>query len=379
MANRNRGTHAAQPAGIRRPPGHAVTQLRLQGLLKQFGDTVAVDHVDLTVASGSLVALLGPSGCGKTTTLRMIAGLEEPTGGDILFDDTSVLGTPTEKRDIGMVFQRYVLFPHMSVEKNVSFGLRVRRMAKTEVETRVREVLDVVQLGHLAKRFPSQLSGGQQQRVAIARTVVTDPRLMLMDEPLSNLDAKLREEMRAFITGLQRRLGITTLFVTHDQVEAIELADAIGVMFDGRLVQFGTPEEIFNRPINARVADFMGTTNLVPGTLRDGSTDESALETSVGTLRIRRFAHHRAGASVVATARPEHIDLAPLDQGASTTRQNGFHGTVQSVVYYGGTLTYQVTAGDLSMQVRDRSTRRFTEGEEVMVHVDPEHLWVFPE
>jgi len=356
-----------------------VTQLRLNGLLKQFGDTVAVDHVDLTVASGSLVALLGPSGCGKTTTLRMIAGLEEPSGGDILFDDASVLGTPPEKRDIGMVFQRYVLFPHMSVEKNVSFGLRVRGMDKTEIQKRVDEVLDIVQLKHLAKRFPSQLSGGQQQRVAIARTVVTDPRLMLMDEPLSNLDAKLREEMRAFITSLQRRLGITTLFVTHDQVEAIELADAIGVMFDGHLVQFGTPEEIFNRPINARVADFMGTTNLMPGTLRDVSADGSVLETSVGSLRIRHAQHHQVGSAVVATARPEHIDLVPFDETQPSTQENGFKGTVRDVVYYGGTLTYQVTAGDLSIQVRDRSTRRFAEGEEVMVHVDPEHLWVFPE
>lgn len=356
-----------------------MTQLRLDGLLKQFDDTVAVDHVDLTVESGSLVALLGPSGCGKTTTLRMIAGLEQPSGGDILFDDESVANTSPEKRDIGMVFQRYVLFPHMSVEKNVSFGLRVRGMEPNEIARRVDEVLDVVQLGHLRKRFPSQLSGGQQQRVAIARTVVTDPRLMLMDEPLSNLDAKLREEMRAFITDLQRRLGITTLFVTHDQVEAIELADKIGVMFEGSLVQFGTPEEIFNRPRNTRVADFMGTTNLIEGTVQSHSEDSTIIKAPIGELRTARSDGHPVGSTVTATMRPEHIDLNPYKPSDDSTSTNRFPGRVNQAVYYGGTLTYRVSAGDLSFHVRDRSTRRFQEGEEVMVEIHPEHLWVFPE
>ena len=356
-----------------------MTRLRLDGLVKRFGDVTAVDHVDLTVESGSLVALLGPSGCGKTTTLRMVAGLEEPSDGDIVFDDESVLGVAPEKRDIGMVFQRYVLFPHMSVEKNVSFGLRMRGMDKTEIDRRVAEVLDIVQLQGLAKRFPSQLSGGQQQRVAIARTVVTDPRLMLMDEPLSNLDAKLREEMRAFITDLQRRLGITTLFVTHDQVEAIELADSIGVMFEGGLVQFGSPEEIFNRPRNERVADFMGTTNLLHGELDAVGPDRSRLSTQVGVFALERAVHHDRGGQVVATVRPEHIDLRAPDGPDDGAGANAFRATVEEAVYYGGTLTYRVASQGVSMQVRDRSTRRFAEGEEVVVHVEPEHLWVFPE
>ncbi len=356
-----------------------MTRLRLEGLVKQFGDVNAVREVDLTVESGSLVALLGPSGCGKTTTLRMVAGLEEPSGGDITFDGASVLDLAPEKRDIGMVFQRYVLFPHMSVEKNVSFGLRMRGMDKKEIDRRVHEVLDIVQLQGLAGRFPSQLSGGQQQRVAIARTVVTDPRLLLMDEPLSNLDAKLREEMRAFITDLQRRLGITTLFVTHDQVEAIELADAIGVMFEGELVQFGTPEEIFNRPRNERVADFMGTTNLLPGTLDNVSTSHAHLVTAVGNLVVDTAPHHTAGASVVATVRPEHIDLVPVGEPDLEGGTNTFRAVIEDAVYYGGTLTYRVASKGVSIQVRDRSTRRFQPGEEVMVHVEPEHLWVFPE
>jgi len=353
-----------------------MTELRIAGLVKRFGDTAAVDHVDLTVEAGSLVALLGPSGCGKTTTLRMVAGLEEPTEGDVLFDGVSVLGVPPERRAIGMVFQRYVLFPHMSVAKNVSFGLRMRGVPAPEIERRVAEVLEVVQLEGLAKRFPSQLSGGQQQRVAIARTVITDPKVMLMDEPLSNLDAKLREEMRAFITRLQRQLGITTLFVTHDQVEAIELADRIGVMFEGRLVQFGTPEEIFNRPRNRRVADFMGATNLIPGRLAAVARDATVLESPVGPLRVAHAPHHLAGAEAVATVRPEHVDLAAPDAAAGP---NGFPARVEEAVYYGGTLTYRIAARGLSLQVRDRSTRRFAVGEEVMVSVDPDHLWVFPD
>jgi putative spermidine/putrescine transport system ATP-binding protein len=352
-----------------------MTELRLEALVKRFGEVPAVDRIDLTVPAGKLVALLGPSGCGKTTTLRMVAGLEEPTGGDILFDGRSVLGVPPERRNIGMVFQRYVLFPHMNVARNISFGLRMRGVEREEIERRVNEVVDVVQLEGLSQRFPSQLSGGQQQRVAIARTVVTDPRLLLMDEPLSNLDAKLREEMRAFLTGLQRRLGITTLFVTHDQVEAIELADQIGVMFDGRLVQFGTPEEVFNRPLNQRVAEFMGTTNLIPGTVDPPHQGLSVLHSTVGPLHVAAEPHHRVGVDAVATVRPEHIDLSLDDEPGAP---NTFRARVDEAVYYGGTVTYRVAAGGLRLQVRDRSTRRFNAGEEVTLRIAPDHLWVFP-
>ena len=352
-----------------------MTELRLVDLVKRFGEVAAVDHIDLTVPAGSLVALLGPSGCGKTTTLRMVAGLDEPTEGDILFDGASVLGVPPERRNIGMVFQRYVLFPHMSVARNVSFGLRMRRIERAEIERRVNEVLEIVQLQGLAERFPSQLSGGQQQRVAIARTVVTDPRLLLMDEPLSNLDAKLREEMRAFLTSLQRRLGITTLFVTHDQVEAIELADQIGVMFDGRLVQFGTPEEVFNRPVSQRVAEFMGTTNLISGTVEAPQQGSNVLRSSVGPLHVVPQPHHRVGAAAIATVRPEHIALL---NGVEPGEPNTFRARVDEAVYYGGTVTYRVAAGGVQLQVRDWSTRRFSAGEEVTLRIAPDHLWVFP-
>jgi putative spermidine/putrescine transport system ATP-binding protein len=350
-----------------------MTKLEIKHLVKRFGEVTAVKGVDLCVNAGSLVALLGPSGCGKTTTLRMIAGLEQPSEGDILFNGESVLAIPTDKRNIGMVFQRYVLFPHMNVEKNVGFGLRMRGMETSDINKRVAEVLEIVQLKGFEKRFPSQLSGGQQQRVAIARTVITNPRVMLMDEPLSNLDAKLREEMRAFITKLQKQLGITTLFVTHDQVEAIELADQIGVMFDGNLEQFGTPEEIFNRPRTPRIADFMGATNLIKGTLLAKEASESILEAPSQTFRVGHVPAQRIGNTVTATIRPEHIEFTDT-HGA----ENSFTATILEAVYYGGTVNYKVQAGELPLQIKDRSTRRFLVGEEVKIQLAKEHLWIFP-
>jgi putative spermidine/putrescine transport system ATP-binding protein len=353
-----------------------MTELELVGLGKRFGDVAAVDGIDLRVKAGSLVALLGPSGCGKTTTLRMIAGLEQPSEGDILYDGQSVLNLAPDRRNIGMVFQRYVLFPHMNVIRNVSFGLRMRGTPRPDIDHRVAEVLEIVQLKGFERRFPSQLSGGQQQRVAIARTVVTNPRLLLMDEPLSNLDAKLREEMRAFITRLQRELGITTLFVTHDQVEAIELADQIGVMFDGKLVQFGTPEEIFNRPRNPRVADFMGTTNLLKGRLVGKNGTGGRVETPLSTFEVARVEQHPVGSEVTATVRPEHIDLAQAD---AAPHENAFTARISDAVYYGGTVSYKVEAAGVTLQVRDRSTRRFAPGEEVYVSFAKDRIWIFPE
>jgi putative spermidine/putrescine transport system ATP-binding protein len=351
-----------------------MTTLELKNLAKKFADVTAVKSLGMYVQPGSLVALLGPSGCGKTTTLRLIAGLEEPSSGDILFNGTSVLGVPTHKRNIGMVFQRYLLFPHMDVQKNVSFGLRMRGLHKTEVARRVAEVLEVVQLTGLERRFPSQLSGGQQQRVAIARTVVTNPKILLMDEPFSNLDAKLREEMRAFIAGLQKQLGITTVFVTHDQTEALELADTIALMMDGSLEQVGTPETIFNRPKSARVAEFMGTTNLLTGKLIAKGVCESVLETSFKTFHIGHATSQGIGTTVTATIRPEHIEFTDDYSG-----ENSFVATIRDVVYHGGMVGYKVQVGETSLHLKDRSTRRFVVGEEVNLKLPEEHVWIFPE
>lgn len=355
-----------------------MTELTIRQLVKRFEDSVAVNNVSLTVAPGRLVALLGPSGCGKTTTLRMIAGLTSPTEGDIRFGGESVLHLPPDKRHIGMVFQRYVLFPHMTVAQNVGFGLFVRGTPRNVIQQRVREMLEVVQLAHLEKRFPSQLSGGQQQRVAIARTLVTDPKILLMDEPLSNLDAKLREEMRSFIKELQRRLQITTVFVTHDQVEAMELADEIGVMFGGTLVQFGPPEEVFNRPQTPKVADFMGATNLIEGQLQSTHPSGGVLQTPIGTMQVEQPTAHPVGSTVLATIRPEHIDLLEGHSTLSST-PNTFPGTIGSVVYFGGAISYQVQVGAVVFKVMERSTRIFHTGQEVMVRLNPKSLWIFPE
>jgi putative spermidine/putrescine transport system ATP-binding protein len=351
-----------------------MTKLEIKNLVKCFGDVTAVKGLDLYVQAGTLMAILGPSGCGKTTMLRLIAGLEPPTEGDILVNGQSVLTIPTHQRNIGMVFQRYVLFPHMSVEKNVAFGLRMRGMNKTEMAKRVAEVLEVVQLKGFEKRFPSQLSGGQQQRVAIARTVITNPKIMLMDEPLSNLDAKLREEMRVFIAKLQKQLGITTLFVTHDQVEALELADSIAVMFDGRLEQVGTPEEIFNHPKNPRIADFMGTTNLLTGKLIAKEAKESVLETPFKTFLVGHLTSQSIGSYVTATIRPEHIEFTD-----NHSAENSCAATVLGAVYHGGMVHYKVQMGELSLQVKDRSTHRLLVGEKVNLRLAKEHMWIFPE
>ena len=235
--------------------------LRLAGIGKRYGATVAVDALDLEVSEGEFVTLLGPSGCGKTTTLNLVAGFVAPTRGEIFLKGRPVAGLPPFRRDIGVVFQDYALFPHMSAAENVAFGLRMRKIAQGEIEQRLREALDLVQLGGLGERRPLELSGGQRQRVALARALVIRPALLLLDEPLSNLDLKLREEMRIEIAGLQRRLGITTVFVTHDQGEALVMSDRVAVMNAGRIEQVGTPADIYERPATRFVAEFIGRMN----------------------------------------------------------------------------------------------------------------------
>jgi putative spermidine/putrescine transport system ATP-binding protein len=238
-----------------------VSELRLAGLEKRYGATTAVAGVDLEVREGEFMTLLGPSGCGKTTTLGLVAGFFPPSAGEIFLGGQPVAGLPPFKRDLGVVFQDYALFPHMTAGENVGFGLRMRSLTPAEIEQRVREALDLVQLGGLAGRRPLELSGGQRQRVALARALVIRPAVLLLDEPLSNLDLKLREEMRVEIAGLQRRLGITTVFVTHDQGEALVMSDRIAVMNAGRIEQVGTPADIYERPASRFVAEFIGRMN----------------------------------------------------------------------------------------------------------------------
>jgi putative spermidine/putrescine transport system ATP-binding protein len=239
--------------------------LDVRRLSKHYGPTRAVDDVSLTIERGKFVTLLGPSGSGKTTILMAIAGFVAPTAGDILVDGAPITQLPPEKRNFGMVFQGYALFPHMTVAENVAFPLRVRKVGRAEIETRVKDALDMVQLGHLADRRPTQLSGGQQQRVALARALVFQPVLLLLDEPLSALDKKLRAELQVELKDLHRRVGLTFIYVTHDQEEALSMSDGIAILRDGRLVQQGSPEELYERPATKFVADFLGKSNFLPG------------------------------------------------------------------------------------------------------------------
>jgi spermidine/putrescine transport system ATP-binding protein len=287
---------AAEPSGT--------PDVRLDRVTKKFDDVVAVDDLSLEIPRGSFFALLGPSGCGKTTTLRMIGGFEEPTAGAIYLGDREVSGTPPYKRDVNTVFQSYALFPHLSIFENVAFGLRRKGTRGGSLKGKVEEMLDLVQLSGYGKRKPRQLSGGQQQRVALARALVNSPRVLLLDEPLGALDLKLRKEMQLFIKGLQHDLGITFIHVTHDQEEAMTMADRIAVMHDGRIEQLGTPDELYERPQTAFVASFLGISNLLPGTV--GGPDEVRLEDGT-TVRVRNGSLNGRTGRVAVGIRPEKI------------------------------------------------------------------------
>ncbi|MEM8854084.1 MAG: ABC transporter ATP-binding protein, partial [Pseudomonadota bacterium] len=303
-----------------------MSELRLQNVTKAYGETVAVRDVSLTVRQGELVALLGPSGCGKTTTLRMVAGFVRATEGTVRIGDRDVTHVPPHKRNTGMVFQGYALFPHMKVAENVAFGLQMRKVSKAEAERRVAEALRLVRLDGYGERYPRQLSGGQQQRVALARALVVEPEVFLLDEPLSNLDAKLRHEVRLEIRQLQRALGLTTVFVTHDQEEALTVADRLVVMSEGVVEQIGTPEELYDAPQTPFVADFIGKSNIFEGTV----TGERTFTTTAGAP-MDLAAPHPAGPISVAV-RPEKVRLQPGNEG------DGLPGAVDVTTFLGATL-----------------------------------------
>lgn len=346
-----------------------MTQVQLSAVRKQFGSFVAIENIDLDIASGELVALLGPSGCGKTTTLRMIAGLEKPSSGAILFDGKDVSEQPVQDRNVGMVFQRYALFPHMSVEKNVAFGLSVRGVPKAEIAQRLDEILDVVQLTQFRSRFPAQLSGGQMQRVAIARTLITKPTVLMMDEPLANLDTKLRGEMRRFIRDLQQRFGITTIFVTHDQIEAIELADRVAVIFDGHLAQYNTPDKIYQQPSTLDVADFMGATNIYPGTMQ-GNT---AVQTALGTIQTAPRDDVRSDDKVNVMLRAESIDLLTSAPAAGLPC---LAGRVTGRDFFGASVTYTIACADQTITVTEHARRMVDVGADVWLSIAPDRVWL---
>ena len=317
--------------------------LTLDGVAKRFGGHAVVDAVDLEVRPGELIVLLGPSGCGKTTTLRMIAGFLPPSAGDIRLNGSSITGLPPYRRDIGIVFQSYALFPHLTVARNIAFGLEMRRQASGEIATRVDEMLRLVKLEAFADRLPRQLSGGQQQRVALARALAFHPKLLLLDEPLSNLDAALRQDMAREIRLLQRRGGITTIMVTHDQLEAMALADRLVVMRDGKVQQIGAPEDLHARPANSFVARFIGGSNILAGTLEAGAR----LHLADGSALVLAASYGAAGSATLAV-RPDAIRLsAPGAPGARAT------GEVELCTYLGAVVEHVVRIGaDTTILVR---------------------------
>ncbi|MET9360885.1 ABC transporter ATP-binding protein [Streptomyces sp. NPDC006632] len=304
-------------------PPRTGTALTIRGLRRAFGSAVALDGLDLDVAPGELLALLGPSGCGKTTALRVLAGFERPDAGEVLLDGEDIVPVPANRRDTGMVFQSYSLFPHLNAADNVAFGMRMRKVAAPQRRARAAELLDLVGLPEHGGRFPHQLSGGQQQRVALARALALRPRLLLLDEPLSALDAKVRVQLREEIRRLQRELGITTVFVTHDQEEALSMADKVAVMRGGRLEQCAAPAELYDRPATAFVASFIGTMNRVPGTV----TSDGLAEVLGVRLPVDRPADGRADGSAngsVFLLRPEALEVT--EGGPDTVTASSFHG-----------------------------------------------------
>jgi iron(III) transport system ATP-binding protein len=338
--------------------------------------------VSLEAAEGKFLTLLGPSGCGKTTTLRMIAGLERNDAGSIRIGGRLVSSpeesvfVPPERRNIGMVFQSYAIWPHMSVFENVAYPLRIRRRPKDEIRRRVAETLELLSMDGLAERPATALSGGQQQRVAIARALVFEPSILLMDEPLSNLDAQLRGEMRVQLRELQQRLGITTLYVTHDLEEAMVLADTIAVMHGGRLVQLGSPEEIYHRPASRSVAAFFGTPNLLAGRVAEVRRESERTLARVSGAGWEGFclapSDVRPGEEVTAVVRPEAIQMA----GASSPAHIAWRGTVREGSFRGNRSVLSVAVGSVLLQVDAPPHLRFAEGEEVALSVSPESVWL---
>jgi putative spermidine/putrescine transport system ATP-binding protein len=321
-----------------------MTFLELTGIQKRFGEVAAVENFNLAAERGEFVSFLGPSGCGKTTTLRMIAGFEQPTSGRILVDGTDMTSRPPNRRNVGMVFQSYALFPNMSVGDNIGFGLKVRKTPKDRIRAKVGELLDLINLPDKGDRFPYQLSGGQQQRVALARALAIEPQVLLLDEPLSALDAKIRVALRKEIRSIQRQLGITTVYVTHDQEEALSLSDRVVVMSEGRIEQIGTPAEIYNFPATPFVASFVGTLNLIAGKVVEAATGRLSVE-GQEVRAAKPITEARDGSTVTLALRPEAIELG---EGGGSNR---LRGTIEDVSFLGSIVRMRVRLPDSELSI----------------------------
>nr|WP_321463061.1 ABC transporter ATP-binding protein [uncultured Cohaesibacter sp.] len=341
---------------------------------KVFGSLTVVDELDLTIRKGEFVSLLGPSGSGKTTLLMMLAGFEEPTAGDILLDGAVLNRTPPYKRNMGVVFQNYALFPHLSVAENIAFPLRRRGVGKAEIAERVGKALDMVQLPDQSQKLPSQLSGGQQQRVALARTLVFEPNVVLMDEPLGALDKNLREQMQYDIRRLHRDLGLTIVFVTHDQSEALTMSDRIAVFNHGKIEQIGSPEDIYDRPKTRFVAEFIGETNLIPVQYREGDRNRCSVSTKNGkTLEVTSPVTLFRGTEVLLSLRPEHIELGDSAEGLD----NAMPAKIRDIVYQGDHLRADIDVDGTPLVARlGRHLPPRSAGENVFVGFRPQNARV---
>jgi spermidine/putrescine ABC transporter ATP-binding subunit len=349
--------------------------IRYSSVSKHYGETIAVDDIDLSVEQGEFMALIGPSGSGKTTTLRMLAGFDKPTKGEIYLAGTDVVSIPPHKRDTATVFQDYALFPHMTVGENIAFGLKQRGYGKEEIDNRVDEVLGLVDMADLRDREPINLSGGQQQRVATARALAPEPKVILMDEPLGALDKKLRDQIRVDFARLQNELDITTLYVTHNQEEALTMADRVAVMNEGHIEQIGTPTEVYQNPETRFVSDFIGDTNMLEGEIvdRDG---RSVLRMGETEIELRTGGPVRDDATVF--VRPENMQLAGL--GEKTGADNVISGTLQQILFVGEKFQYFVDVGGTEFAVDgDTKNAAFQEGDDVQITWDKEDTVVVTE
>ncbi len=360
--------------------------IELQNINKQFparrGETpvMAVENINMTIEDGEFFSMLGPSGCGKTTTLRMIAGFEEPTSGKIMIEGRDMVGIPPFHRPVNTVFQDYALFPHMTVSQNIAFGLEMERKPRKLIEERIRAMIDLVQLPNMENRFPKQLSGGQQQRVALARALVKEPRVLLLDEPLGALDLKLRKQMQLELKHMQRRLGITFIYVTHDQEEALTMSDRIAVMDKGHVLQIGKPADIYDRPVTRFVADFIGETNFLNACVRETHGDEATV--LIDNQLPLRVSMHGANAKpndqITIAIRPEKIDLRP----ANTEGANSLPGKIEERIFIGTDNRYVVRLTDkTSVVVReqndiDSDLERYDLGEMVCARCSSEHALI---
>lgn len=355
-----------------------LSHVKLKNVTKYFKDVKAVDNVNLEIKKGELFTFLGPSGCGKTTILRMIAGFYYPTEGSIYFDDKDVTYLPANRRNAAMVFQSYALFPHLSVEENVAFGLKVRKVPQKEQKEMVKRALEMVKLAGYEKRRIDQLSGGQQQRVALARALVIKPTILLLDEPLSNLDAKLREETRWEIRKLQKELGITTIYVTHDQSEAMAMSDRIAVMEGGKIQQVGTPEEIYFKPANRFVASFIGKTNFIEAVIEDFSHDSALVRVGDeirfwvdSSCRQDGYIPYR-GDRVMISIRPEAMEIV------DRLGKNVVKGRVRLAEFTGVTMEYEVEMGGITLHISTPGIgkEKKSPGDEILVHLPPRNMLI---